>query len=1224
VYAGVAARYELRERIAAGGMGIIFRAHDTLGERDVAFKRLNIKQEQHAAQLTALFEREFHTLVQLAHPGIVEAYDYGIDDAGPYYTMELLSGTDLSVGAPLAIGQVCKILYEVSSALALVHARRLVHRDLSPANVLLTNTGRAKLIDFGALAPFGRRPQQIVGTPAFIAPECLGDGEIDQRADLYALGALAYWLLTGTRAIRASNLRELQQAWTRELVPVTELAPDVPKALEDLVLSLLQVEPLARPSSAAYVMDRLSSITNSPPEEDEQRVAFSYVTYPPLVGRADVLSEFEEVLRESAGGRGSSIWIEAEQGLGRSALLRHFALRAQLAGATVVHAHGGAQRSALSLARVLVATALRAHPDLRNHYEREHAAMTAFALASAEGARPRPTAVQTPATAVEGYAELLSSMQQCLHELSQRNPLVLLVDDVHLADPESLGLLVSLAHEAHAHAISLLTSASSEELDAGAKGLSKLSMIARHLQLTPLSEASVVQLVASLFGDVPNSTRLARWLYAQSAGNLQRTLDLLRILLQRQIVRYRAGMFSLPYDVGTEVSPSGLTRVSLARFEGLSASARRIVQLLSLEEQALDLRVLSAALRLDGRSLLAAIDELVKRGVVTKTEAGITFASRALRAATAGELDAELERHLHLELARAILDERSSSAEQRIVAGFHQLKGGLRDQGAETLAASAVEIAFKSEGIAKAVPALEQALEVYRAQGRPEVACLPLLVPLTVAGFYGDPRHSVQHLERTYQALLEVSGTTLAARLTRFLGGKLALLIGFVYSFFVHMLMKRSARAPHLSQVFTWLFGVATAGAASMTCAYDQERTLSIGRKLSPFGALGPHTAAAVVRELCQCLAEIMLSVQADCAARVRRVIERLSQSRRILGLDPEVRAQLLLGAVYLRGISEVYAGDPVVLELADQLQQSGRAFSKPRAALLRMCHYGFRGEQAAADAHRATAEVLALLGGTLWSAMSAMAIRQLVMYQWTRDSVGLLRVVNELESFLENAPALGTHRDLAQACLELLRGRPDRALAVYERVLGAPRPHPVVNWQSESALHAAALNALGRHEEARQVCLQVVSITRDVDRRMRFLYQPALQELAISEALLGDVCAAAARLERLIEELEPLGNPLLLGSVHRDRCRVALLAKDSAGFERHLLKMNGYFRATQNPCLIQQCEQLASEGTSAGLRAGLDAQLPPSHAATSAMNSSLTTIIEDDQQPTVVVSKRG
>jgi serine/threonine protein kinase len=116
--------------------------------------------------VSALFEREFYTLAQLSHPSVIEVYDFGVDDAGPFYTMELLEGGDLSTRAPLAFGAACALMMQVCSSLALLHSRRLVHRDISPRNVRCTRDGAAKLIDFGAMVPLGPC-ERSVGTPAF-------------------------------------------------------------------------------------------------------------------------------------------------------------------------------------------------------------------------------------------------------------------------------------------------------------------------------------------------------------------------------------------------------------------------------------------------------------------------------------------------------------------------------------------------------------------------------------------------------------------------------------------------------------------------------------------------------------------------------------------------------------------------------------------------------------------------------------------------------------------------------------------------------------------------------------------------------------------------------------------------------------------------------------------------------------------------------------------------
>jgi serine/threonine-protein kinase len=182
-------RYVLRGEIARGGAAVVLRAHDQLTQQDVALKRLLGGSGAKHARLTSLFEREYDTLATLLHPNIVHVHDYGIDAEGPYYTMELLEAGDLQTAAPLPWQLACAVLRDVASALALLHARRLVHRDVSPVNVRFGADGSTRLIDFGASTSFGRT-EELIGTPHFVAPECLTTRVVDARTDLYSLGAV--------------------------------------------------------------------------------------------------------------------------------------------------------------------------------------------------------------------------------------------------------------------------------------------------------------------------------------------------------------------------------------------------------------------------------------------------------------------------------------------------------------------------------------------------------------------------------------------------------------------------------------------------------------------------------------------------------------------------------------------------------------------------------------------------------------------------------------------------------------------------------------------------------------------------------------------------------------------------------------------------------------------------------------------------------------------------
>jgi serine/threonine-protein kinase len=179
-------------------------------EELVALKRQLPRQESNSGAMS--LTREYYALSALRHPRIINVYEYGLDGSVPYYTMELLDGQDLSELSPLPLREGCSYLRDVASSLALLQDRRMLHRDLSPRNVRRTSDGHCKLIDFGAMIPFGS-PPNIIGTPPCLAPEALMGGALDQRSDLYSLGALAFFVLTGRHAYSARELEVLPALW---------------------------------------------------------------------------------------------------------------------------------------------------------------------------------------------------------------------------------------------------------------------------------------------------------------------------------------------------------------------------------------------------------------------------------------------------------------------------------------------------------------------------------------------------------------------------------------------------------------------------------------------------------------------------------------------------------------------------------------------------------------------------------------------------------------------------------------------------------------------------------------------------------------------------------------------------------------------------------------------------------------------------------------------------
>lgn len=350
----MSARYVVKEELAAGGMGVVYRVHDRTSGEARALKRIQPEVARDPFHVAA-FEREYQVLAGLDHPRIIRVYDYGVDEVGPYYTMELLEGDDMRRASPLPFRTGCLYLRDVATSLALLHARRLIHRDLSPSNVRMTPDGHCKLLDFGALASFGTS-LHVVGTPPAIPPEAIEGAPLDQRADLYALGALAYWMLTGRHAYPAKQIDQLRDLWAQPLNPPSVHGEGIPKELDVLVMSLLSPDALARPASAAEVIARLNAVGGLAPEGagEAERLAESFLLSPRFVGRAPHLQAAKELTDATLKGQGGALLVEASAGMGRTRFLEELGVRAQIAGASFVRVDASANRRAYGTARALV------------------------------------------------------------------------------------------------------------------------------------------------------------------------------------------------------------------------------------------------------------------------------------------------------------------------------------------------------------------------------------------------------------------------------------------------------------------------------------------------------------------------------------------------------------------------------------------------------------------------------------------------------------------------------------------------------------------------------------------------------------------------------------------------------------------------------------------------------------------------------------------------------
>jgi hypothetical protein len=1170
----IAGRYVVEHPLGRGGMGSVYAVRDPSSGRRLALKCLRRGAAELNAPECALFQREFHTLAHLSHPCVIEVYDYGVDRGRPYYTMELLDGSDLRELAPMPWRGACRVLRDVASSLGLLHSRRLLHRDLSPRNVRCTSDGRAKLIDFGTMAPMGV-PRDIAGTAPYVPPEAIHGQSLDARTELYALGALGYWMLTGTNAYPARELQDLAQAWARAPAPPSATLEDIPEELDMLIMSLLSLDPGARPSHVAEVIERLTALGGLEPVEHPE-VASAYLTAPTLVGHSERIGNFHKRLVRAARGRGSSVVIRGCAGSGRSRLLQALTLEAKLCGLHVVATDTEqAGRGELAVMRVLLQRLIESAPALALTSFRAHAPLLGrmFPELYARLDAAPPLVRGEPAELLPGVLQALCGW---LVAASQQRALVVAVDDADHADEWSLACLTMLAGDARVEQLVLVTTT---ELEGHTAALELLLAESAALDLAALDAEQSRGLLGSVFGEVPHLRVVSDWIHALAQGSPRITMELAQYLVDHGIARYERGGWSLPESLRDQVLPQSVEQAQAERLGALSAPARELAEAMALvSEHGLleldELVSLAGAERADQTH--AALGELIAAQVVV----------------VSGSIHALRHRDLALALQRGLADTRRRSIHARLsVLYMDRLAGVLditrddpqRGRSAQLLAAHHRHVAGDLSGCWHILSEFDLDCDLALAR-TPEViatyeACLAYgeAVPL-----------SPRRLFKLRRALVRLSSTA-DPSLIRYAEPTLRQLCRDSGRAYFESLSSEPDALQRIRQCVRLArrdyeqtdpeqrgLEPAEAGFELGSCALtltetfvarnDVEGLRALPGLLQPFG---PHAPVfELLHELSQ-LALALLQGQGLPAGQYK-ALARLELP--LPGLEPAAQDAIRSVWSYWVGLEEAALGKEAALGRATLLER--KPMYAQLGAQVRAVYHLFQGNEVEAEGWHKRGELLALQ-----APFSAVTGARGVLYEgWgyflCGSVLGLRRVLAVVGKLAARFPGWQAELSLLEGLHALLRGEPHKALTLLEGVDAAGR--------------AQALLATGGALAALDLADRVSSGSAPMRAHpLHELRLHAARALAFAESGRPDLGARSLDPELVRAEAAGIGG-LLLGQVYEARARIALQLDDHAVFRKYFRKL-GPLHARGAAALRARHDQLGQ------LARRVHVSLPPS-----------------------------
>lgn len=612
-------RYYVEAKIGDGGLGTVFKATDTRLNRPVAIKILSASFSEGAIER---FLQQGRDLINLIHPNIVDIYDCDEDQGLSYMVEEHIEGQSLPdllnahPGQALPLDLALTIAEKIARGLEYAHAHGVIHGDLKPKNVLITD--EVKISDFGLGRLEGGKSllndidaSMDLVSARYLAPEQVLGHPIDARTDLYALGVILYELFTGQTLFEGTDQEVLEHHRSSQPQPPRELNPHLSRSLEHLILKLLDKDPNKRYPTARQVRRILTNMSLTA-GRSPQRQTLRPRRWPGLVGRQEPLQRLLELWAETEQGRGQLVLLSGETGIGKTRLTQELADRAGQATLLVGRCRPPesslAYQPFIDALKTYLATAPPIVAEKQIGQVLSEAAHFVPEIQQILPVRP-PSAERRPPT---------FSLAEAIGRAAAEQPWLLILDDLHWADPSSLQLLDYLARHCRHLPLMIVAAYGSEAVDK-----SPLAETLKHwsdypaytsILLGHLAEHEVGELLENIWSQTP-PLDLVGAIYRRTQGNPLFVEETAKSLVDEEVVNWREGRWHFAPVVEAGL-PQRLRDAILRRLNRFNKETQALLHQAAVLGYSFSFDDLHDISDLTERSLLESLDTALERQLI--------------------------------------------------------------------------------------------------------------------------------------------------------------------------------------------------------------------------------------------------------------------------------------------------------------------------------------------------------------------------------------------------------------------------------------------------------------------------------------------------------------------------------------------------------------------------------------------------------------------------------